>query len=284
MQIIHSITAMQRQAETWRRQGCTIGLVPTMGALHEGHLSLVQIARQHARKVVVSIFVNPTQFGPHEDFNRYPRDLGRDRRRLLRQGLCDAVFTPATAAMYPEQAGTAVDEPGLSQGLCGRFRPGHFRGVTTVVAKLFNIVKPHCAVFGQKDYQQAAVIQRMVRDLNFDLNVLVAPIVREPDGLAMSSRNQYLSPDERRAAPAIHQALLLGKELIEKKRQRDARAVLAEVRRRITAGRRLKIQYLELADAVTLAPVKKARGKLVLATAVYAGATRLIDNAIIKAG
>jgi len=288
MRIVKSLPAMQRLAGNWRRGSVKVGLVPTMGCLHAGHLSLVQRARQRVGpngKVVVSIYVNPTQFGPREDFSRYPRDLDRDVRCCRAAGV-DVIFAPSDAEMYPREEGssysTYVVEEALSHGLEGASRPTHFRGVTTVVAKLFNLVQPDVAVFGAKDYQQAAIIQRMVRDLNFPVQIVVAPIHRESDGLAMSSRNQYLVGDLRGRALVLSQAI------------QQAQAAVAASTKPIPASRlkaRLKafidrqpsarLDYIEFIHPETLAPVTEVTSGVQLVLAVFVGQTRLIDNARI---
>jgi pantoate--beta-alanine ligase len=251
-----------------------------MGYLHEGHLSLVRLAKKKSDIVVVSLFVNPTQFGPKEDLKRYPRDLQRDKR--LAQGAgCDVLFVPKGKDMYPSGYATYVTVEGLSGVLCGRSRPGHFRGVTTVVAKLFNIVKPHLTVFGQKDAQQALIIQRMTRDLDFDARILVAPIVREKDGLAMSSRNVYLSPEERKQARVLSQALQKAKRMVAKGERR------ASVIKRTIVGmiRRMKdavIDYVDVVHPDTLEGLVTLKDRALIALAVKFGSTRLIDNTLIK--
>lgn len=274
MKIIHSAS---RAAQVCRNSaGHPIVLVPTMGALHAGHLSLIQKARKLAREkgtVVVSIFVNPTQFGPGEDFSRYPRTFPQDRRLCEEAGV-DLIFHPTPEDMYPPGFSTYVDEDRMSLSLCGKSRPGHFRGVCTVVLKLFNIIAPDAAVFGRKDYQQAAIIGQMVRDLNVPVRVVTAPTVREPDGLALSSRNVYLSPEQRAQAPVIRKALLLA---------RDASsahpAALAKlVRKEITAAPLAKIDYVEVLDAITLENPGPETRDVVIACAVWFGKTRLIDN------
>jgi pantoate--beta-alanine ligase len=286
MRIVRGVGAMQRLAQQWRREGLEIGLVPTMGYLHAGHMSLVARSRKSvgsAGRVVVSIYVNPTQFGPQEDLARYPRDLARDVR-LCRTAGVDIIFAPADSAMYPGRAETAhstfVQEEYLSQGMEGASRPGHFRGVATVVAKLLNIVDPHVAVFGQKDYQQAAVVQRMAHDLNFPGRIIVAPTVRERDGLALSSRNKYLSPDERRQATALWQAIGLARRLV-----RSARTGLPAERLRKALGKFIaghpaaRIDYIAFFKPNTLRPVERVTRGIHLALAVWIGRTRLIDNA-----
>jgi len=280
MKIITTLSEMQSCADTFRRAGKTIGLVPTMGFLHEGHVSLMRRARQECDIVVVSIFVNPTQFGPNEDLDRYPRDEAGDRAKCEAAGV-DVLFMPAAAGMYPHTPSVFVAVEGISDVLEGAIRPGHFRGVATVVAKLFNIVKPHMAFFGQKDYQQCAVIRRMVNGLNMDVDVVVLPTVREPDGLAMSSRNSYLSADDRRKAAVIHRALSAAEQLARaggkepEKLKNNMLAVLREV-----PG--IEIDYVEVADNETLAPIVSAQDSMVLLVAVRLGHTRLIDNLVIS--
>ncbi len=264
-----------------RAAGGRLVLVPTMGALHAGHLSLVHRARKLAGPtgcVAVSIFVNPTQFGPKEDFARYPRTFAQDCR-MCREAGVDAVFAPAVQDMYPEGYSTYVNEERVSLGLCGGSRPGHFRGVCTVVLKLFNIIRPDVAVFGEKDYQQSAVIRRMVLDLNVPVRIVVAPTVREPDGLAMSSRNRYLTPEERAQAPVIRQALLRARKAPYQK----PADLAAQVRRDIARARLAKIDYVEVLDAATLEKPGPGARELVVACAVFFGKTRLIDNVRRKA-
>ncbi len=279
MQLINSIRDMQSLTESLRKQGRTIGFVPTMGFLHEGHLSLMRRARLECDTVVVSIFVNPTQFGPGEDFDRYPRDEEGDRRKCQSAGV-DILFIPAVPEMYPDKPTVFVTVQGISDILEGAIRPGHFRGVATVVAKLFHIVKPHAAYFGQKDYQQCAVIRRMTEELNLDVNIVALPTVREQDGLAMSSRNSYLNADERRAAAAIHRALtaaehlaLAGVKECEKLRNK-MRAVFAD-------EKTITIDYIEIADSESLETLETVRKKAVILVAVRLGKTRLIDNLVL---
>ncbi len=273
-----------RDAWAWaddaRSRGLRIALVPTMGALHEGHVSLVRLACARADRVVVSIFVNPTQFGPHEDFARYPRDLEADLARLRGSG-ADCVFAPAVAEIYPEGDATRVEVERLTEPLCGRMRPGHFRGVTTVVARLLCATKPHLAVFGEKDFQQLAVVRRMARDLRFDVEIVSAPIVREPDGLAMSSRNVYLRPEERRQATSLNAALLEARRLY-RAGERDARRLAHAARARIEKEPLAEIEYVELRDAETLEEIARATRPALLALAVRFGATRLIDNTVLE--
>jgi pantoate--beta-alanine ligase len=265
--------AAQLRQDTGRRP---LVLVPTMGALHAGHVSLMRKARKLAGeegRVVVSIFVNPTQFGPGEDFSRYPRTFARDCRLCEEAGV-DIVFHPGAEDIYPEGFSTYVDEERVSLGLCGKSRPGHFRGVCTVVLKLFNIIAPDAAVFGEKDYQQVAVIRRMVRDLNVPVRIVAAPTVREADGLALSSRNAYLSPEERLEAPVIRRALLLARDA-PRARPADIERL---VRRAIKKAPLARIDYIEVLDARTLEKPGQATRELVIACAVWFGRTRLIDN------
>ncbi len=273
-----------KKLQTWcarqRMSGRKIALVPTMGYLHEGHLSLIAAAKKKgADEIVVSVFVNPVQFGPNEDYAKYPRDEKADLAKCRAAG-ATAVFFPTPENMYLDAHSVYVNEDALSASLCGARRPGHFRGVCTVVAKLFNLVHPHFAVFGQKDFQQAAVIRRMVRDLNFDLDLVVAPIVREPSGLARSSRNTYLSDDERARATALSQALFAAQADVKAKSDiRWATARTKIVRSLEQAG--LKVDYVEAVDADTLEPVKTLRKGVAVLLAVYCGKTRLIDNAVM---
>jgi len=277
---------MQRLAKKWRREGLLIGLVPTMGFLHAGHLSLVREARSRvgkAGRVVVSIYVNPTQFAPTEDFSKYPRDLKRDLKLLRDEGV-DVVFAPEDREMYPDRRdvpeafSTYVVEEKLSRSMEGASRPTHFRGVTTVVAKLFNIVLPDFAVFGQKDFQQAAVIKRMVRDLNFPLRVIVSPTVREADGLAMSSRNKYLEGDLRRQAVVLRRALDAAKSAIKKSKTMSAAELKAEIKKLIESEPNARLDYVEFFDPETLMPVAEVSAGNQMALAVCVGKTRLIDN------
>ncbi len=276
MNELHTIASVRTWLDPLRRAGRRIGFVPTMGALHEGHLSLIRTARSGTQVVVVSIFVNPTQFGPNEDLDRYPRTLEADLEACRREGV-DGVFVPSTAEMYAPDASTDVTENRLSKGLCGTHRPGHFRGVTTVVAKLFNIVQPDVAYFGQKDAQQAAVIRRMVRDLDFPVEVMVCPTVREPDGLAMSSRNRLLSAEDRRRAVCLPDALRWAVRQVEGG-ERRVEVLVAGVRERIAAGGPCAIDYVEIVGAEDLQPVATVSGKCLLAAAVRIGGVRLIDN------
>lgn len=279
MRVIESISEMQQAAESWRREGTRIGLVPTMGYLHEGHLALTKKARELADIVVVSIFVNPTQFGAGEDFERYPQDMERDTGLLTELGV-DITFAPRAARMYPPDYQTYVDVRQLTQPLCGGSRPGHFLGVASVVAKLFNIVKPHVSVFGEKDFQQLVTIQRMVDDLNMDVEVVGHPIVREPDGLAMSSRNTYLNKQERQTALRLNRSLQQAEQQVAAG-ERRGEAILANVRKCLEEGGGLRIDYAELRDPVTLGEVSRVEGPTLLAMAAYVGKARLIDNCIL---
>jgi len=279
MRIIHEISEMQTASRVAREQGRTIGFVPTMGALHEGHLSLVRQARKRASLVVVSIFVNPLQFGPSEDFERYPRTLEEDCTKLEPEGV-ELVFAPSTAAMYPSGATTVVYVEGLSERLDGSSRPGHFRGVSTVVAKLFHIVQPDCAVFGQKDAAQVAVLRRMVRDLNMPVEMIIAPTVREPDGLALSSRNAYLSAEERRQALVLRRALARIEELTQAG-EASAERLRAEALAVLASEPSAQLDYLELVHPETLEPVADLTQGALAAVAAFVGRTRLIDNIVL---
>jgi pantoate--beta-alanine ligase len=279
MRVIEDAAAMQAWSDEARRAGWRIGFVPTMGYLHDGHLSLCREARRRADRTVTSIFVNPLQFGPSEDLARYPRDPEADARRLHACGV-DALYLPSAETMYPPGFQTEVTVTGVTQGLCGRSRPGHFRGVTTVVAKLFNAVKPHVAVFGEKDFQQLLAIRRMVADLDFDVEVLGMPIVREPDGVAMSSRNAYLSAPERRAARCLSRALGAARAALESGERRCA-ALLERAREVLDAEPLARVDYAEIVDAETAQPADAIDRPVLLALAVFIGATRLIDNAVL---
>lgn len=280
MHIISSPAEMTAVSKELRRSGKRIGFVPTMGALHEGHLSLVRAARAQADTVVVSIFVNPTQFGPNEDFAKYPRTFERDRE-MLHSEHADYIFSPSPAEMYPPGAETWVTVEQIGERLDGRSRPGHFRGVTTVVSKLFHIVQPGLAFFGQKDAAQVANIRRMVRDLNFDVGIVVCPIVREKDGLAMSSRNAYLDPDQRRIATVLFRALTRVETLADQGENRSER--LVEAGRSVIAEQpTVKLDYFEIVNAETLTPVTDVSPGALVAVAAYVGSTRLIDNILLE--
>ena len=281
MKVITGIREMQMAAGELRRSGNRIGMVPTMGFLHEGHLSLMRIAREHADVLVTSIFVNPTQFGPTEDFSKYPRDIERDTRLAASAGT-DILFAPTAAEMYPDGYATYVSVERITGVLEGKVRPGHFRGVATVVAKLFHCAEPHVAVFGQKDAQQVAVLRRMSLDLNFPVEIVVGPIVREADGLAMSSRNVYLSADERRQSTVLYRSLTRATELM-RSGERRSDVVIAAMSEMITAQPGAKVDYLSVADSGTLEelPALAPGANVLLSLAVRFGATRLIDNALV---
>jgi pantoate--beta-alanine ligase len=280
MESIADPREMQARAASWRARGQTVVLVPTMGYFHQGHLSLMEYGRTRGGRLVVSLFVNPTQFGPREDFSRYPRDLKRDAELARGVGV-DVLFTPEAGHMYPPGYQTYVEVEELSRGLCGASRPGHFRGVATVVLKLFNLVQPHVAVFGEKDYQQFMVLKRLALDLDLPVEVMGRPIVREPDGLAMSSRNTYLAPEERAAALCLYRALLAARELaLTGAKSRES--ILEAVRQIITSTPFTEIDYLALVNPETLQEVEAIEGAARLLLAVKVGATRLIDNTLLS--
>jgi pantoate--beta-alanine ligase len=279
MKICHTIEEMRTACRAARSGGPRLGFVPTMGALHEGHVSLVRAAKASCDLVTASIFVNPTQFGPNEDLAKYPRTFDRDRDLLEKEGV-DLLFAPSTEEMYPAGATTWVTVEGLSGKLDGRSRPGHFRGVTTIVAKLFHIVEPDAAFFGQKDAGQVAVIRRMVGDLNLPVDIVACPIVREADGLAMSSRNAYLDPQQREQALVLHRALLRIKKAWEAG-ERDAKKLLAAGREEITAENSVRLDYLEIVAPDTLEPVDAPSSGALVAVAAFVGPTRLIDNILL---
>lgn len=276
VEVIRTIAQMHRVADELRQKGLRIGLVPTMGYLHEGHLSLVEKALEDADQVVVSIFVNPTQFGPKEDLAAYPRDLDRDLEMISKAGAHFA-FVPEVGDMYPTGYATYVQVEGLTDHLCGVSRPGHFRGVATVVSKLFTAVKPHFAVFGQKDAQQVLVIERMTKDLNLDVEIVRAPTVREADGLAKSSRNIYLTAEERAQAPVLYKTLQMAEDMVHNG-TRDAHTVLAKMRTMIEDMPSARVDYIEAVDRHHLQPVSDLSGQILIALAVYFGKARLIDN------
>jgi pantoate--beta-alanine ligase len=281
MQTFTTVAAMQNWCLEQKRQGKTIGLVPTMGYLHQGHMALVREARASCDIVVVSIFVNPIQFGIGEDYEDYPRDLGKDSL-LLEQGQADAIFAPSVKEMYPPRYNSFVEVIGeMSEKLCAQSRPGHFRGVTTVVSKLFHICLPDIAFFGQKDAQQAMIIEKMVQELNFPLRIERVPIVREADGLALSSRNVYLSAEHRTQAPVLQQSLQAARELIQSG-ERDATRVKELIVQTINSSPDADIVYAEIYDAGTLADVQEISGRVLIALAVKFGTTRLIDNLIVE--
>lgn len=280
MEIVSTVDEVRKQVKSWRREGLTVGLVPTMGYLHEGHKSLIDAAVRDNDRVVVSVFVNPTQFAPSEDLESYPRDLNRDA------ALCEAagaalIFHPEPEEMYHKDYSTFVDMRTLTQVLCGKTRPIHFSGVCTVVSKLFNIVQPDRAYFGQKDAQQLAVIRHMVEDLNFDIEIIGCPIIREADGLAKSSRNTYLNEEERKQAVILSRALEKGKELIEDGETRTS-VIKDVIRQTIETMPLARIDYVEIVDFQTLESVEEIKGEVLAAVAVYIGKTRLIDNFMIE--
>lgn len=275
MQIVKTIQEIRNIVKEWKQQGLSVGFVPTMGYLHEGHMSLMQQAKENDR-VVVSIFVNPMQFGPKEDLASYPRNLDRDAALCQEVGV-DLIFHPDPEEMYPKGFSSYVDMSGLTEELCGLSRPVHFRGVCTVVMKLFNIVKPDRAYFGEKDAQQLAVIKRMVEDLDVDLEVIGCPIIREEDGLAKSSRNTYLSPEERKAALVLSRSIILGKELAAN-HESDPQVLIQKIVDLIEQEPLARIDYVKAVDARTIVPVTKLQGHVLVAMAVYVGNTRLIDN------
>ena len=280
MKVVDTITRMSTLVKMYKKEGKSIGLVPTMGYLHEGHLSLVRAARKHTDVVVMSIFVNPMQFGPKEDFEKYPRDLKWDEQLATSAG-ADIIFNPSVKDMYPAGYSTYVNVEGLTDNLCGASRPEHFKGVTTVVAKLFEIVRPNLAYFGQKDAQQASVIKKMVSDLNMGIEIKIMPIIREPDGLAMSSRNVYLSENERRDALALYVSLKKAEDSI-KAGEHDVRKIIKMISEAIRAVPTAKIDYVSIVDIENLKDVKAITGDILIAVAAFVGKTRLIDNIIMK--
>ncbi|UCD83776.1 MAG: pantoate--beta-alanine ligase [Deltaproteobacteria bacterium] len=280
MRTISSIKQMQKFSNRQREGGRTIALVPTMGYLHKGHLSLMVEGRKRADILIISIFVNPTQFGKGEDYQEYPRDLTRDKK-LAREAGVDIIFAPKTSLMYPPDYQTWVEVREVTRNLCGASRPGHFQGVTTVVAKLFNIIKPHIALFGEKDFQQLVTIKRMAADLNFDIKILGMPTVRENDGLAMSSRNTYLSPRERESALSLSRSLRRARELVSSG-ERNTTRVIEEIKGIIGKEKLINIDYIKICDTDNLKELKKIDRKAVMALAAKLGQTRLIDNCILK--
>lgn len=279
MKIVSTVEQVREEVKKWRQQGLTVGLVPTMGYLHEGHKSLIDKAVVQNDKVVVSVFVNPIQFGPTEDLATYPRDLERDAA-LCEDAGAALIFHPEKEDMYFDDFCTYIDMDGLTKGLCGKTRPIHFRGVCTVVGKLFNIVHPDRAYFGQKDAQQLAVVRRMVRDLNFDLEIVGCPIIREEDGLAKSSRNTYLSEKERKAAVILHKGLVKGEEMVSAG-EKDVKKVLDAITEIIESEPLARIDYVEAVDFDNIETIDTIEGSVLVAVAVYIGKTRLIDNFIV---
>lgn len=284
MKIIKKISECKSIISSLRQKGCKIGLVPTMGSLHEGHLNLIRMAKKECDKVIVSIFVNPTQFGPGEDFKKYPRDIERDSM-LAREEGADYIFNPAAEEMYDPDYKTIVEVKELSDIMCGKYRPGHFKGVATVVLKLFNIMNAHIAYFGEKDYQQMIIIKKMVDDLNLDINIVSGPTIRERDGLALSSRNKYLSTEERKNAVILYESLKMAKDMIECG-EKNLEKVKNKVKKKLRENRFInKVDYFEFRDPVTLEERKRVGRKqkrLLTAAAVWIGKTRLIDNIVIK--
>ena len=276
MKVVKTIKEVRDAVKEWKAQGLSVGFVPTMGYLHEGHESLINKAVENNDRVVVSIFVNPMQFGPTEDLDKYPRDLERDSKLCERAG-ANLIFHPEKEEMYFEDFSSYVDINGLSDELCGKSRPVHFRGVCTVVTKLFNIVNPDRAYFGEKDAQQLAIIRRFVRDLNIDVEIIGCPIIREEDGLAKSSRNTYLSKEERQAALILSQSLNLAKDAIASG-ERDSKAIIELISKNIEKEPLAKIDYVEVVDSLSMEPVEKIEKSVLVAIAVYIGKTRLIDN------
>ncbi|KAF0123665.1 MAG: pantoate--beta-alanine ligase [bacterium] len=282
MKIINSIKEMQKFSEGSRLKDKIIALVPTMGFLHQGHLELMEEGKKRADILIISIFVNPTQFGVGEDLEKYPRDMKRDKDLAEGVGV-DIIFAPSASEMYPKGYQTYVNVEDVTRNLCGVSRPTHFRGVTTVVAKLFNIVKPHIAIFGEKDFQQLVTIRQMVKDLNFDIEIVGIPTVREKDGLAMSSRNAYLTPEERKAALSLNQAISEARNLF-KSGERRSESILREVKKRIESESLTDIDYVKICDSQTLEYIKEIDRDAVLAMAVKVGRTRLIDNCTFERG
>ncbi len=280
MRVCHTIDEMRAASRALRREGKSLGLVPTMGALHEGHLSLVRAAKAQCDLVAASIFVNPLQFGPSEDLAKYPRTFDHDRELFQQEGV-DFIFAPSVEEMYPVGAVTYVTVEGLSDKLCGRSRPGHFRGVTTVVAKLFNIVEPDRAFFGQKDAAQSTIIRRMVRDLNIPVQVVVCPIIREPDGLAMSSRNAYLDPPQRESARVLYRSLMAVQERFDQG-ERKAETLIEAGKQAFAQEPSVRLDYFEIVDPDTLDPVADLSRSALVAVAAFVGKARLIDNIILQ--
>lgn len=278
IKVVSTVCETRAQVKEWKNQGLTVGLVPTMGYLHEGHQSLIKKAVEENDRVVVSVFVNPIQFAPNEDLETYPRDLEADKRLCDSTG-ADLIFHPTPDEMYPDGFSTHIQMDNLTKELCGKTRPTHFGGVCTVVGKLFNIVQPDKAYFGQKDAQQLAIIKRMVRDLNFDLEVVGCPIVREPDGLAKSSRNTYLNADERKAALILSKAIRLGEELVADG-ERNAQTIIKAMTDKINTEPLARIDYVNVVDVLSIEPLDVIKGEVLVAIAVYIGKTRLIDNFI----
>lgn len=280
MRLVRTPGEMAETVQAWKRKGFTVGFAPTMGALHAGHLSLIRRARRESERVVVSVFVNPLQFGPHEDYLRYPRPFYQDRH-LCETAHVDALFRPSPEAMVPEECVTSVTVEGLSELLCGGARPGHFKGVATVVLKLLHLIQPDRAYFGEKDFQQVVIIERMAADLNLQVEIVRCPTVRERDGLALSSRNAYLSPGQRSQARLVYQALRLAEELASRKGA-GVEGILRAARRVVAKIPKVRIDYLRIVQAHTLQDAQALRGELRVVAAVWMGQTRLIDNIALK--
>lgn len=280
MEVEYTISNIQKKTEVWNKMGLTIGFVPTMGYLHSGHASLIKKARDENDKVVISIFVNPTQFAKGEDLEVYPRDFEKDTSLCQSLGV-DMIFYPKPEEIYPKPFFTTIGLPELSKNLCGRSRPTHFEGVCIVVAKLFNIVMPTNAYFGQKDYQQFIIIKTMVKDLNLGINVVLCPTIREESGLALSSRNAYLTDEEKQVATTLYSSLFLGKTLLENG-EKSAVALIKQMKEKLNAKENIKIDYIQVVDPTTLENIETINGSTLIALAIYIGNTRLIDNIIIK--
>lgn len=280
MKVVHKINEVREIVNGWKKEGLSVGLVPTMGYLHEGHQSLIKKAVEQNDRVVVSVFVNPIQFGENEDLDSYPRDLEKDTKLCEETG-ANLIFNPSPEEMYPEGFCSYVDMNGLTKELCGKSRPIHFRGVMTVVSKLFNIVTPNKAYFGMKDAQQLLIIKRMVKDLSFGIEIVGCPIVREEDGLAKSSRNTYLSEDERKAALILYKTINLGKKILEEG-ERDSSVLLSKMKENINKEPLAKIDYVEAVDIERIEKVDKIEGTVLVAMAIYIGKTRLIDNFVFE--
>ena len=281
MKVIRSVLQMQKIIANLKKDSKTIGFVPTMGALHEGHLSLMNRARRENSLLVISIFVNPTQFGPKKDYRKYPRPFLRDKKLALQAGV-DYIFTPSVKEMYPDELLTSVRVKKLTSFLCGISRPKHFEGVTTIIAKLFNIINPDRAYFGQKDYQQAIVIKKMAEDLNMNIKAILTPIIREKDGLAVSSRNAYLNSSQRKAALVLSKSLQMAEKIIESNYRIRPKSVISKIKAEIRKEPLAKIDYVSIVDGETLKEIKKIKGKVLIALAVWIGKTRLIDNILIR--
>ncbi len=280
MKLIDSVSRMSTLVKIFKKEGKSISLVPTMGYLHEGHLSLVRAARKHTDVVVMSIFVNPIQFGPKEDFEKYPRDLKHDEQMAAAAG-ADIIFHPSVQDIYPAGYSTYVNVESLTDTLCASSRPGHFKGVTTIVAKLFEIVRPDIAYFGQKDAQQAIIIKKMAADLNMGVEIKMMPIIREPDGLAMSSRNVYLSAEERKDSAVLYEAIRKAEDMV-RSGERDARKIIKAMQELIKNVPAARIDYISIVDTAVLKELKILAGEALIAIAVFIGKTRLIDNTIVK--